>query len=90
MRERGLRAWFLTAAAVTVVAGAAYAVAFSVGFDRADAGRDPGTAGAVVWPAALVAGAALVAALVLLHRWLTARAGRPRAAAAGAGGDPAR
>ncbi|GIG36214.1 hypothetical protein [Cellulomonas pakistanensis] len=82
MRTAGrLRTWFVLAATVTLAAAALYAVAFSIAFDRADAGRDTGVPGVLAGPAALVAVTGLVVALPLLHAWLSRRQ-RERDAAA--------
>ena len=76
MTERRLKRWFIVAVTVTVAAVISYAVSFSIAFDRSDVGQDSGAAGAIVWPAALIAVASLIASVALLAVWLSRRGSR--------------
>lgn len=76
MTERRSKRWFIVAAAVTVAAIISYAVSFPIAFDRSDVGQDSGAAGAIVWPAALISVAGLIASVALLAVWLSRRGSR--------------
>lgn len=76
MTEGRLKSWFIVAVAATVAAVIAYAMSFSIAFDRSDGGQHSGTVGAIVWPAALVSVAGLIASVVLLAVWLSRRGSR--------------
>jgi anti-sigma-K factor RskA len=76
MTDGRLKSWFIVAVAATVAAVITYAVSFSIAFDRSDVGQPPGPAGAIVWPAALVSLAGLIAPVVLLAVWLSRRGSR--------------
>jgi hypothetical protein len=76
MTERRLTRWFIIAVTATVAAVISYAVSFSIAFDRSDVGQDSGAAGAIVWPAALISVAGLIAGIALLAVWLARRGSR--------------
>ncbi|WP_431836038.1 hypothetical protein [Cellulomonas sp. Y8] len=76
MTQRRLKRWFVVAATAEVAAVISYAISFSTAFDRSDMGQDAGAAGAIVWPAALVSVAGLIASVVLLAVWLSRRSSR--------------
>ncbi len=76
MAERHPKGWFIVAVTATVAAVISYAVSFSIAFDRSDVGRDSGTAGAIVWPAALISVAGVIASVALLAVWLSRRGSR--------------
>lgn len=76
MTERRSKRLFTVAVTATMAAVIAYAVSFSIAFDRSDVGRDSGTAGAIVWPAALVSVAGVIASVALLAVWLSRRGSR--------------
>ena len=76
MTESRSKRLFLVAATTTVAAVIAYAVSFSIAFDLSDAGQESGTAGAIVWPAALISVAGLIASVALSAVWLSRRGSR--------------
>lgn len=76
MTERRSKRLFIVAVTATMVAVIAYAVSFSIAFDRSDVGRASGTAGAIAWPAAVTSVAGLIASVALLAVWLSRRDSR--------------
>ncbi len=76
MAEGRVKRWFVVAAAATLAAVIVYTVSFSIAFDRGDAGQDPGPAGAVVWPAALISLVGSIVSVTLMTVWLSRRGSR--------------